>query len=64
MSRGLLCEERTGSAVEDVEETASPAGDPLIFPDAAMRERPASARDITPRERTEFAERRNGTAGL
>ncbi|CAL9598347.1 Spermidine-binding periplasmic protein SpuE [Streptomyces sp. enrichment culture] len=46
------------------EETASLAEDPLVFPDAAMRERLAIARDITPKERTEFAGRWNGIAGL
>ncbi|CAM5707553.1 polyamine ABC transporter substrate-binding protein [Streptomyces griseomycini] len=46
------------------EETASLAEDPLVFPDAAMRERLVIARDITPKERTEFAGRWNGIAGL
>jgi spermidine/putrescine transport system substrate-binding protein len=45
-------------------ETAALAEDPLIFPDAAMRERLAIARDITSRERTEFAKRWNGIVGL
>ncbi|MEW2571116.1 spermidine/putrescine ABC transporter substrate-binding protein [Streptomyces sp. NPDC047070] len=46
------------------EETAALAEDPLVFPDAAMRERLAIARDITSKERTEFAKRWNAIAGL
>lgn len=46
------------------EETAALAEDPLIFPDAAMRERLAIARDITAGERVEFAKRWNAIAGL
>ncbi|MFE1285956.1 PotD/PotF family extracellular solute-binding protein [Streptomyces sp. NPDC058751] len=46
------------------EDTAALAEDPLIFPDAAMRERLAIARDITSAERAEFAKRWNVTAGL
>ncbi|MYZ13247.1 spermidine/putrescine ABC transporter substrate-binding protein, partial [Streptomyces sp. SID10116] len=45
-------------------ELAALAEDPLIFPDDAMRERLVIARDITSRERTEFAKRWNGLAGL
>lgn len=44
--------------------TAAPAEDPLIFPDAAMRRRLATARDITSAERREFAKRWNGIVGL
>ncbi|MGW1885291.1 hypothetical protein [Streptomyces sp. NPDC001970] len=33
-------------------------------PRGAMRERLATARDITPEERTEFAKRWNGIVGL
>ncbi|MCZ4603739.1 spermidine/putrescine ABC transporter substrate-binding protein [Streptomyces sp. Lzd4kr] len=46
------------------EETAALAEDPLIFPDEAMRERLAIARDITSEERMEFAKRWNAIAGL
>ncbi|WP_328694419.1 spermidine/putrescine ABC transporter substrate-binding protein [Streptomyces phaeochromogenes] len=46
------------------EETASLAEDPLIFPDTAMRKRLAIARDITSKERTDFAKRWNAIAGL
>lgn len=46
------------------EETAALAEDPLIFPDTAMRKRLAIARDITAKERTEFAKRWNAIAGL
>ncbi|MFJ4370575.1 spermidine/putrescine ABC transporter substrate-binding protein [Streptomyces chartreusis] len=46
------------------EETAALAEDPLIFPDKAMRERLAIARDITSEERVEFAKRWNAIAGL
>ncbi len=45
-------------------ELAALAEDPLIFPDDAMRGRLAIARDITPKERTEFAKRWNVLAGL
>lgn len=45
-------------------ETAAPAEDPLIFPDSAMRERPALARDITSQERAEFGKRWNVIARL
>ncbi|MFE1773820.1 PotD/PotF family extracellular solute-binding protein [Streptomyces sp. NPDC059008] len=40
------------------------AEDPLIFPDDAMRGRLAIARDITSKERTEFAKEWNGIVGL
>ncbi|MBD3548947.1 spermidine/putrescine ABC transporter substrate-binding protein [Streptomyces sp. JV180] len=46
------------------EETAALAEDPLIFPDDAMRERLAIARDITSEERMEFAKKWNGIVGL
>lgn len=46
------------------EETAALAEDPLIFPDSAMRERLAVARDITSEERAGFAKRWNAIAGL
>ncbi|MDL2079265.1 spermidine/putrescine ABC transporter substrate-binding protein [Streptomyces sp. GXMU-J15] len=46
------------------EETAALAEDPLIFPDAAMRERLVIARDITADERVEFAKKWNGIVGL
>ncbi|CAM5484768.1 Spermidine/putrescine ABC transporter substrate-binding protein OS=Streptomyces chartreusis OX=1969 GN=HUT05_14160 PE=4 SV=1 [Streptomyces chartreusis] len=46
------------------EETAALAEDPLIFPDKAMRERLAIARDITSEERVDFAKRWNAIAGL
>ncbi|WP_353944990.1 spermidine/putrescine ABC transporter substrate-binding protein [Streptomyces sp. HUAS MG91] len=45
-------------------ETAALAEDPLIFPDDKMRSRLAIARDITSKERTEFAKRWNAIAGL
>jgi spermidine/putrescine transport system substrate-binding protein len=45
-------------------DTAALAEDPLIFPDTAMRERLAIARDVTANERTEFAKRWNAIAGL
>ncbi|MFF6865121.1 ABC transporter substrate-binding protein [Streptomyces ardesiacus] len=48
----------------DDEETAALAEDPLIFPDAAMRERLAIARDISAAERAEFAKRWNGIVGV
>ncbi|MDJ0343326.1 spermidine/putrescine ABC transporter substrate-binding protein [Streptomyces sp. H10-C2] len=46
------------------EGTAALAGDPLIFPDDAMRKRLAVARDITPQERPEFEQRWNQIVGL
>ncbi|WP_406391809.1 spermidine/putrescine ABC transporter substrate-binding protein [Streptomyces sp. NBC_00887] len=46
------------------EETAALAEDPLIFPDDAMRERLAIARDITSEERTGFAKKWNSIVGL
>ncbi|MFG2192588.1 spermidine/putrescine ABC transporter substrate-binding protein [Streptomyces sp. NPDC048639] len=46
------------------EETAELAEDPLIFPDEAMRARLAVARDITPRERRDFAREWNAIVGL
>ncbi|MFE2022021.1 spermidine/putrescine ABC transporter substrate-binding protein [Streptomyces sp. NPDC059499] len=46
------------------EETAALAEDPLIFPDDAMRERLAIARDITSEERTGFAKTWNSIVGL
>jgi spermidine/putrescine transport system substrate-binding protein len=46
------------------EDTAGLAENPLIFPDDAMRERLVIARDITSRERVEFARRWNGIVGL
>ncbi|WP_217215142.1 spermidine/putrescine ABC transporter substrate-binding protein [Streptomyces sp. AC550_RSS872] len=51
------------AAAQD-EETAALAEDPLIFPDTAMRERLAIARDITSEERVGFAKRWNAIAGL
>jgi spermidine/putrescine transport system substrate-binding protein len=45
-------------------DTAALADNPLIFPDAAMRERLAVARDISSTERTEFAQRWNKIVGL
>ncbi|MDT9700528.1 spermidine/putrescine ABC transporter substrate-binding protein [Streptomyces sp. P17] len=45
-------------------ETAALAEDPLIFPDSAMRERLAVARDITAEERVDFARRWNALLGL
>ncbi|MFI1211133.1 spermidine/putrescine ABC transporter substrate-binding protein [Streptomyces sp. NPDC020802] len=51
-----------GSAKD--EETAALAEDPLIFPDGALRARLAVARDITAKERTEYAKRWNAIAGL
>ncbi|MEU7059688.1 spermidine/putrescine ABC transporter substrate-binding protein [Streptomyces sp. NPDC046197] len=45
-------------------DTAALAGNPLIFPDAAMRRRLAVARDITSTERLEFARRWNKIVGL
>ncbi|MFJ5833119.1 spermidine/putrescine ABC transporter substrate-binding protein [Streptomyces sp. NPDC093089] len=46
------------------EELVALAEDPLIFPDAAMRERLAIARDINADERQEFAKRWNAIVGL
>ncbi|MFI2413200.1 spermidine/putrescine ABC transporter substrate-binding protein [Streptomyces sp. NPDC018947] len=46
------------------EETAALAEDPLIFPDASMRERLAIARDIAAGERAEFAKRWNAIVGV
>jgi spermidine/putrescine transport system substrate-binding protein len=46
------------------EETAALAEDPLIFPDDAMRERLAIARDITSEERMGFAKKWNSIVGL
>ncbi|WP_369020154.1 spermidine/putrescine ABC transporter substrate-binding protein [Streptomyces californicus] len=46
------------------EETAALAEDPLIFPDDAMRERLAIARDITSEERMDLAKKWNGIVGL
>ncbi|MER6673640.1 spermidine/putrescine ABC transporter substrate-binding protein [Streptomyces sp. NPDC000983] len=46
------------------EETAALAEDPLIFPDAAMRERLAVARDITAGERVDFGKEWNAIVGL
>ncbi|MGX1510885.1 ABC transporter substrate-binding protein [Streptomyces collinus] len=51
-------------ASSDDEERAALAEDPLIFPDAAMRERLAIARDISAGERAEFAKRWNGIVGV
>ncbi|MFF9911354.1 PotD/PotF family extracellular solute-binding protein [Streptomyces sp. NPDC013457] len=51
-------------ADSDDEELAALAEDPLIFPDDAMRQRLAIARDITSEERTEFAKRWNSIVGL
>ncbi|MFF8477857.1 PotD/PotF family extracellular solute-binding protein [Streptomyces sp. NPDC015414] len=45
-------------------ETAALAGNPLIFPDSAMRGRLAVARDITSTERPELAKRWNTIVGL
>ncbi|MEU1078277.1 spermidine/putrescine ABC transporter substrate-binding protein [Streptomyces sp. NPDC005878] len=45
-------------------ERAELAEDPLVFPDAEMRQRLAIARDITPGERVEFAKRWNAIVGL
>lgn len=46
------------------EERAALAEDPLVFPDDAMRERLAIARDITSGERMDFAKKWNGIVGL
>ncbi|MFI8950876.1 spermidine/putrescine ABC transporter substrate-binding protein [Streptomyces sp. NPDC053750] len=51
-------------ASSDDAETAALAEDPLIFPDAAMRQRLAIARDIAAGERTEFAKRWNAIVGV
>ncbi|GGW19927.1 polyamine-binding lipoprotein [Streptomyces capoamus] len=45
-------------------DTAALADNPLVFPDGPLRERLAVARDITSRERVEFAERWNRIVGL
>ncbi|MEV7979187.1 extracellular solute-binding protein [Streptomyces sp. NPDC086519] len=45
-------------------DTAALADNPLIFPDTAMRERLAIARDITSKERVDFAQRWNKIVGL
>ncbi|WP_328750870.1 spermidine/putrescine ABC transporter substrate-binding protein [Streptomyces sp. NBC_00285] len=46
------------------EDTASLAENPLIFPDAGMRKRLVIARDITSKERVEYAKRWNAIVGL
>ncbi|MGK3939771.1 spermidine/putrescine ABC transporter substrate-binding protein [Streptomyces caeruleatus] len=46
------------------EDTAALAENPLIFPDAGMRERLLIARDITSGERAEYAKRWNAIVGL
>ncbi|MFJ8110819.1 PotD/PotF family extracellular solute-binding protein [Streptomyces sp. NPDC096132] len=51
-------------ADSDDEETAALADNPLIFPDTAMRDRLAIARDITSTERLEFTRRWNVIVGL
>ncbi|MEU1339535.1 extracellular solute-binding protein [Streptomyces sp. NPDC090075] len=45
-------------------DTAALADNPLIFPNTAMRERLAIARDITSKERVDFAKRWNSIVGL
>ncbi|MFJ9566560.1 extracellular solute-binding protein [Streptomyces fuscichromogenes] len=45
-------------------DTAALADNPLIFPNTAMRKRLAIARDITSKERVEFAKRWNAIVGL
>ncbi|MFD8810138.1 extracellular solute-binding protein [Streptomyces sp. NPDC059627] len=45
-------------------DTAALADNPLIFPNPAMRKRLAIARDITSKERVEFAKRWNKIVGL
>jgi spermidine/putrescine transport system substrate-binding protein len=45
-------------------DTAALADNPLIFPNTAMRKRLAIARDITSKERVEFAKRWNKIVGL
>ena len=45
-------------------DTAALADNPLIFPDTKMRSRLAIARDITSKERVEFAKRWNKIVGL
>ncbi|MCX4765330.1 spermidine/putrescine ABC transporter substrate-binding protein [Streptomyces sp. NBC_01275] len=51
-------------ADSDDADTAALADNPLIFPDASMRERLVIARDITSSERVEFAKRWNVIVGL
>ncbi|PWI20458.1 polyamine ABC transporter substrate-binding protein [Streptomyces sp. Act143] len=51
-------------ASSDDKETAELAENPLVFPDSAMRRRLAIARDITSKERVEFAKRWNAIVGL
>ncbi|MGV9289946.1 extracellular solute-binding protein [Streptomyces sp. NPDC003719] len=51
-------------ASSDDADTAALAEDPLIFPDAAMRERLAIAKDIPAGRRAEFAKRWNGIVGV
>jgi spermidine/putrescine transport system substrate-binding protein len=51
-------------ASSDDEETAALAEDPLIFPDAAMRDRLAIAKDIPAGQRAGFAKRWNGIVGV
>ncbi|WP_406160643.1 spermidine/putrescine ABC transporter substrate-binding protein [Streptomyces sp. NBC_00882] len=46
------------------EDTAALAENPLIFPDARMRERLVIARDLTSKERVEYAKRWNVIVGL
>ncbi|MFF4823182.1 ABC transporter substrate-binding protein [Streptomyces sp. NPDC001312] len=46
------------------QDTAELAENPLIFPDATMRERLAIARDMSSEERVEFAKRWNAIVGL
>ncbi|MEU4200187.1 spermidine/putrescine ABC transporter substrate-binding protein [Streptomyces sp. NPDC045470] len=46
------------------ENRATLAEDPLVFPDGAMRDRLAIARDITSKERPAFAKEWNGIVGL
>ncbi|WP_206325868.1 MULTISPECIES: spermidine/putrescine ABC transporter substrate-binding protein [unclassified Streptomyces] len=55
---------RTVLADSGDEERAALAEDPLIFPDAAMRQKLAVARDITSAERKAMAKRWNGIVGL
>ncbi|MET9086450.1 spermidine/putrescine ABC transporter substrate-binding protein [Streptomyces sp. NPDC004237] len=45
-------------------DTAALADNPLIFPNTAMRKRLAIARDITSKERVDFAKRWNSIVGL
>ncbi|MCX4742746.1 ABC transporter substrate-binding protein [Streptomyces antibioticus] len=51
-------------ADSDDEDTAALAENPLIFPDATMRDRLAIARDIESKERVEFTKRWNSIVGL